>query len=290
MDALRLLNFDDLFLMRLLQENTNITSIARQLNLTQPAVSQRIKKIETVFGYKLLEKAGRQLQFTTEGRSLCGRAAAALALMGDVETAATSRTINIGTRPEVGMSWLWPCMSKLKKKFPHYSYNCFFGSGEEILRLLTTGILQAVLTSAPYLIQGYGSIALAKEEYVFVAAPRIARTVNFVEDLKRHILVEHDRSFPFLRYIEPDTRASLRYKDVWFLGSTNLMVSAIIAEHGVGLVPEYLARKYLIKKRLKRVLPQISIHHDYFRLIYRLEETDAPVRELAEGLKRVGLQ
>jgi DNA-binding transcriptional LysR family regulator len=291
MNRLRLLGFDDLFLLRLLLEGSTITSTARQLALTQPAVSQRMRKIEGIFRCRLTSRTGRRVRLTDEGRALCNRAAAALALMTGVAEEPAARVINLGTRPEAGMSWLWPALSSLRRRQPHLVFHCHFGSGEEILRLLAAGTLDAVLTSAPHTVRGYGAVDVALERYVLIAAPHVAESVRHVDDLKQHVLIEHDRSFPFLRYVDAAQRAGLRYRDVWFVGSTVTMTAAVVAGHGVGIIPEYLARRALASGKLSRILPAIRIDQDHFRLVHRLDPAiDEPVTLLAAALRKVGLR
>jgi DNA-binding transcriptional LysR family regulator len=274
-----------------LLDGSTITSTAQRLGLTQPAVTQRLRKIEGIFGLKLMQRTGRRVRLTDDGRALCNRAAGAISLMGEVATGPTSQVINVGTRPEVGMSWLFPAVTELRRKLAHLCYHMHFGSGEEILRMLGTGALDGVVTSAPLTVKNFGAIDLAEEKYVFVAVPELAKKIHAIEDLREHVLIEHDRSFPFMRYVEATARAQLRYKDVWFLGSSNSMTAALLSGFGVGIIPLYLVDKAIEKKVLKVILPQINIESDYFRLIYRTDRGLAdPIEKLASALIKLGLR
>jgi len=290
MDALRLLNFDDLFLLRHLLGGGSITSIALRMGLTQPAITQRVRKIERVFGTAILRKVGRTARLSEEGVAICEKAVAALSLMGEVRTGHAPQELSIGSRPEIGMSWLWSALVKLRKRHPDQVFQCHFGSGDEILRMLGVGALDAVVTSAPHAVRGYGAIEVAREDYVLAAAPQIARRVRTMADLRELVLIEHDRSFPFLRYLEAGDRAALKCKDVWLVGSTNTMTSALIEGLGVGIVPLYLARPALKNGKLRRVLPRVKLAPDHFRVVYRLDRDfgDA-IRLLCNALIRTRL-
>lgn len=291
MNKLRLLGFDDLFLLRLLLDGDTITATAARLGLTQPAVTQRLRKIERIFALALTQKVGRRVRLTDPGRALANRAAAALALMGEAAEGPGATTLTLGTRPEVGRSWLWPALAELRPARPNLVVHLHCGSGDEILRMLGTGNLDAVLTSAPHMVKGFGALELAEEHYVLAAAPALARRIRRIEDLRDHVLVEHDRSFPFLRYLAAEDRARLKYKDVWFLGSSVTMTEALVAGLGVGIVPLYLARPWIQKKRLRKVLPGIPIASDRFRLVYRLDRgLDEPMAGLAAALRATGLR
>lgn len=54
----------------LLAQDPNTTRCAEKLHLTQPAVSQHIKALETAYGVRLFQKEGRGLVLTAEGQQL----------------------------------------------------------------------------------------------------------------------------------------------------------------------------------------------------------------------------
>ena len=106
--SLRLLSLDDLFLLRLLSEGFTITDSAKKLGLTQPAASQRLRKMEQAFQMSIVKKVGRHISLTKEGVDLCNKAISALAILEHQMNLDARLVLNIGTRPEVGSSWLWP--------------------------------------------------------------------------------------------------------------------------------------------------------------------------------------
>lgn len=75
--SLRKLDIDDFLIMSLLAKRHSVTKTAKLLHLTQPAISQRIKKIEEVFETKLLDKRHKIAVLTAEAENiayslLCG--------------------------------------------------------------------------------------------------------------------------------------------------------------------------------------------------------------------------
>jgi len=89
-DQLRFLSVDDLLiLMHLSQSGLSVTEVAGKLKLTQPAVTQRIRKMEDAFGQKLIERKGRGVQLTHFGLEQAERATAALAALQGSQPAHT---------------------------------------------------------------------------------------------------------------------------------------------------------------------------------------------------------
>lgn len=60
----------DFLLLTTLYEEKNITHTARRLFMTQPAVSDRLKRLEKEFNCKILLRQPRGITFTSEGESL----------------------------------------------------------------------------------------------------------------------------------------------------------------------------------------------------------------------------
>ncbi len=279
---IRSLDFDDLLLLELLADGRTLTAAASSLSLTQPATTQRLRKIEDIFKGSVVEKEGRGLRLTDLGKALAQKAKDALSLFEVSEGRFNpSPTINIGSRPEAGRSWLWPCLVKLRKQSEAVTFHLSFGSGSEILKQLGAGDLDVVLTSAPRVDKGYIAIDLVQENYVFVAVPTIAQDIKTADDLKKQTLVEHDRSFPFLAYLDSNQRAQFRFRDVWFAGSTTLMADAILTGLAIGIVPHYIVSGELERGTLQRISLNVDLGFDYFRLIYR---NDRPIQNAVHAL------
>ncbi|MDQ3231191.1 MAG: LysR family transcriptional regulator [Pseudobdellovibrionaceae bacterium] len=242
MSDLRRLDFDDLWLLQLLLEGKTLVAIANHLKISQPAVSQRLRKVESIFSTPILMQKGRRLHLTDEGTAVAEKARAALRILADAPRSQRPAVINLGTRPEVGVSWLSTALFRLRKTHPDLCFHVQIASGSEIMQRLSSGQLDAVLTSTPIPMRDHRSIELVREEYVMVAKKGTLDPSSTWKDLKQHILIEYDRSLPFLRYLSPADRSRAQFKDVWFLGSTVLMARAVEAGHGIGIVPGIWSR------------------------------------------------
>lgn len=64
------MNYKDYILFKTLYEEKNITHAAKRLFISQPAVSDRLKKIEAEFGCRLIIRETRGIQFTPQGETL----------------------------------------------------------------------------------------------------------------------------------------------------------------------------------------------------------------------------
>lgn len=69
--TLRGLDFDDLLLLRYLAQGLTLSEASRALNLTQPAITCRIYKIELIIQRKVMDRTTRNRFLTPEGLSVC---------------------------------------------------------------------------------------------------------------------------------------------------------------------------------------------------------------------------
>lgn len=283
---LRLLDFDDLFLLSHLLDGNTIAATARQLGLTQPAITQRVRKIERVFGQAMLQKAGRHVRLTRDGRAICVKARDALSLMRDVAEATASESLTVGTEPLFHDTWLWPALAALRQSHPDSLLNALVGGADEVAALLDAGTLTAVLTSRA----AGGKLAgieLGDEDFMVVARPELAAQISGIEDLEQQVLLEVDRSFGLLSRVASTTRAKMKFKDVWFVGGASQVLAAAKAGHGLAILPEHMVTPALQTGQLAVVLPSLDIPSVPIRLLYRSERvSEALIKILAKTLTK----
>ena len=246
-ERLRQLDFDDLYLLQSLQEGLTVAATAKVLGLTQPAVTQRLRKIERVFAEPLIERVGRYVRLTSEGRAICAKAAEALALMHEISSMPERNILTIGARHEIASTWLWRVLSDLRTNHPEKVFNLVCGSYEELARQLESGVIDALLSPAEQPVRNQEQIEVGEETYLFVASPSLATHIKTLKDLQDQVLIDLDRSLPQLRHVQAEQRAMIRVKDTWTLGSVSLATRAIVSGQGVGVLPLSIAN--LTKRR-----------------------------------------
>lgn len=102
----------------------NFTAAAGELNLTQAAVSQRIRLLEAHLGMQLFERLPRGVTLTLAGEAYAPHVRASLAALtratGDV-FGADRRTITIATPGSALLLWVLPRLDRLRKSVPRAS-------------------------------------------------------------------------------------------------------------------------------------------------------------------------
>jgi LysR family glycine cleavage system transcriptional activator len=274
---------------------------ARAVALTPAALGQRIRQLEDQLGIRLFERSSRSVQLTAAGRALLPAVRTTMdAALWCVRTArgeAEPRRIElvVGTRLELGLSFLLPSHEAVTSACPGLNLHYFFGSGPELLGRVRTRELDCAVTSARFTDPELHALPLHREDYVFVGAARLLRRSPLAryEQAAGHTLLDVDPSLPLFRYWHDAAGGQrvIKFQRTWFLGAGAAIHRMVLEEKGVAVLPLYMVRDDLERGTLREVLPSVKPHFDHFRLILRGDDSRRPVFErLAQALLALPLR
>jgi DNA-binding transcriptional LysR family regulator len=273
----------------------NFRSAAAAVALTPAALGQRIRRLEDEVGQALFLRSTRRCELTPAGLALLPLAQDALAAADRCVRAARGELapppmdLRLGTRHELGMSWVVPMLPALEAAFPFVTFHLYVGSGPDLeLRLLGREIDCAV-SSRRLADPRVAFEPLQQEDYVMVAAPALLRLrpLRRFEDAAGHTLLDAGRELPLFAYWRDAAGRGLPFARFRSLGTIDAIRSLVLRGEGVAVLPLYLVRGDLAARRLQRVLRHVDPLHDWFRLLFRAEDPRAPLfRALAERMGR----
>ncbi len=150
---MRSLNLDQLRALLGVVELRSFSAAARQLNLTQPAVSLQIRELERRFGVQLIERVGKQAHATAPGRELV-EAAHRIFRECELTDAAMRRyrdgwigRVHIGTTDTMLMYELPPILRRLRIDHPGIDLHVTnMPTRDSVERILQNKIDLAVVT------------------------------------------------------------------------------------------------------------------------------------------------
>ena len=90
-----MLNLVHLNVLAAVARHGSVTAAAKELNYSQPSVSHHLARLEAEVGAKLIQRVGRGIRLTPEGRLLAGRA---VEIVGRVDAAAAEVAAQVGLR------------------------------------------------------------------------------------------------------------------------------------------------------------------------------------------------
>lgn len=152
---MRSLNLDQLRTLTTVAATGSFSAAARQLHLTQPAVSQQVKELESRLGVALLERIGRRVHLTPAGtemlehaRELLGLAEAASTAMERYRDGKLGR-VRLGTDATLCAYVLPPVLRALLRAHPDLELDIETGPSAELARKVVVNDLDIAFVTRP---------------------------------------------------------------------------------------------------------------------------------------------
>jgi DNA-binding transcriptional LysR family regulator len=161
-----------------------VGAAARELHVTQPAVSQRLKLLERQCGRKLYGRAGNKLVLTEHGRRLyegCRPAIEALLALEDSVKggeAAVAGEVRICALSEFAKAFLLPRIEKFQRRHPGASFHVEYRHAYEMMSHLSRHEVDLAFTNELYTRPQF-ECAPAFEERIVCAGPPPARRLSW---------------------------------------------------------------------------------------------------------------
>jgi len=279
----------------------NFRAASKAVGLIPAALGQRIRKLEEQLDVRLFDRTTRKVVLTEAGLALLPEARRTLAAAHDCVQAARGdlgpapMDIVLGTRHELGLSWIVPMLPILEERHSGITFHLYFGSGGDLELQVRTRRVDVAVSSRRLNDPELDFDKLHREDYLLVATPAAlaARPVKVVDDLESHLLIALSDEMPLFRYWRdaPGGRDDLAFAGLRRMGTIAAIRARVLEGTGVAVLPEYLVRPDLAARRLVPVLPDITPLHDSFRLIFRSDEPRVPLyRAIAASMREMPLR
>ena len=291
------MDFDSLRCLDAAATTLNFRAAANRVHLSAAAFSDRIQRLERELDASLFLRTTRHVELSEAGRRLLPLARELLRGAEKLRGAARGSAIpepfelTIGTRYELGLSWLCPSLPRLTRQRPERTIHFYNGDSPDLLLRLERGDLDAVVASMRLVSPKLTYATLHDEDYVFVAArPCLKRRA----DAEHLTLVDVTRDLPLFRYFldalrDPEPWGFARVEYMGGIGSIRRRI--LDAPGRVGVLPRYFVRDDLAKGRLVTLMPRSRPRSDAFRLIWRTAHPrSAELCELAGELRALPLR
>lgn len=267
---------------------------AQRLALSPAALSDRIRRLESLLEAELLFRTTRQVALTAAGRRLLAGARQLLAdnallpALARGEGKPLPMELLLGTRYDLGLSWLVPNLPSLKQNHPERTIHLHFGEGSELLEAVRKGLVDCAITSAPIVDGSLDYRLLHPETYAFVGASALLaeHPIRQAGDVLAHALLDLTPQLPLFRYFLDaiGESAPWRFGCSEHLGTIGAVRLRLLQGAGVAVLPTYFVARDLKEGRLKRILGGLRLRTDHFRLIWRKHHPKA------EAIERLGVE
>ncbi|TCO70123.1 LysR substrate-binding domain-containing protein [Rhodovulum euryhalinum] len=260
------------------------TMAAQALNLTQSAVSRSLSTLEARMGVALFDRVRQRLVLSAAGRAFLDRAERLLhdlneASVGVMAFGGSSEVLRMAVLPSFARSWLIPRLAGFARTAPEI--------GLDISARLSPVDFQAeavdlAIMRTQHEPPGTRREDILAEELVIVAAPHLLgqRTIlSETELLDLPLLQQSTRPTLWLDWFRDsgiDPRQALRGAR---LDHFDMILDAVAAGMGVGLVPEIVARGAMERGHVRQATVRRMVTGEHYALILPERSLESPAAQ-----------
>jgi DNA-binding transcriptional LysR family regulator len=251
----------------------SMSAAARELGLSPPVVSKRIKALEERLGTRLLQRTTRQLALTESGKGFYERVVAILASVDEAEAWVSRRAaqargvLRVSAPTSFGRMHVAPHLVAFMKAFPDITID--LSLSDAFVDIVAEGFDVAIRIAD---LQDSSLVArkLAANHRVLCAAPAYLAEQGepaALADLARHRLLLHNSDH--WRLNGPQGPATVKVDSVVRTNSSEVVREAVLAGVGIALRSTWDVGPDIEAGRLKIILPEyrassrVAVHAVY---------------------------
>ncbi len=250
----------------------SLTVAAEKLAISQPAVSQAVKQLETNLGVKLFSRVSKGVRLTKEGTLLHEYVVKGyerielgeqqLRKMLDLELG----ELRIGASDMTLQFYLLPYLESYHEKYPQIKVQVSNGPTPETLMLLENGSIDFGIVSSPFEKKRHMKVAEVKEiEDVFVAGRKFMQYKNRMldlQELEKLPLITLERNTSTRSFMDDYLKKNgVAISPEFELANSGIIVQFALRNLGVGSVMKDFAQQdldsgKLFELRFNKIIPK----------------------------------
>lgn len=257
-------------------ETLSFTNAASLLGLSQPTVSQHIRKLETAAARHLITRDTRDVRLTDNGDAMLGFARNILAAHDDAASYFTGSAIRgrlrFGAADDLALTQLPQILRDFRQLYPHINLELTVSQSGSLLRRLRAGQLDLV-----FIKQESGD-----------PLGRLVRQDRMVWVAHNSVVIDADAPLPLIAYQAPSLSRTVAIRALESVGRTwritcnvkevNGALAAVRAGIGVAVFPQSLIPPDLVQPPSSARLPPLG------DVDFSLVDNPAAAREPVETL------
>lgn len=255
----------------------SITRAANELFISQPAVSQSIKQLETQIGGRLFKRTSKGMELTYEGQMIYGYIKQANELFGQAEKKfsqlkeLTYGEIKIGASDTITKHYLLKYIKNFIERYPDVSVKVTNRTSGETLNLLKAGKVDIGFVNAPIKDDFVNAKNCVSTEDVFVCnADWITRYKEplSAQQIANEPLIMLERLSNTRRVIDEHlAKLGVELSPMLELGSLDLMLDMAKVGLGIACAPKLIVEEDIAKGILYQVPIDFEMPKRAFALV-----------------------
>jgi LysR family transcriptional regulator, transcriptional activator of the cysJI operon len=259
----------------------SFTRAARELFVTQPAVSHGIKTLESSLGVILFDRSGKKARMTAEGEILFSRTQQLFALHEEIESlfgrlkTLQYGSIRIGSSALVGTYFLPKIIGRFNRNYPGIHVDLRMGNSDEIIQRVRDGAVDLGFAGMVVKDTKIRFVPVHQEKLIMVVSPRhrLSGRKTTLDDISGIPFIWRERGTQTRKLIEKwfDGKPSYRYPRE-AIELENMEAAKRMVEEGYGatVFPEAAVRREISAGLLKRLdLEGLNLVNSYYLLFLK---------------------
>jgi len=277
----------------------SISKVAKQIHISQSALSQQIQKFENSVGYQLFKRSNKGVELTEMGEIVLQYSENILntykKMMTDLEKGSNiSNTVSIQACHSIS-HYALPCsIYKIKEKYPYHQYELITSSSDKIRSSVENNICDIGFV--------YGKGNEENLDYYEVGQNKFVLTSSFYYDVPKKITVEKLMEYPIIS-MSYDNQITSSFKDnlhehdleyenlniIFTLDSIEAIKASLNRKHGLALLPYISIKEELYKKSYKTIqIKDLEININVYMVTRKENKNSEAVVEFANLFKKIG--
>jgi DNA-binding transcriptional LysR family regulator len=259
-------------------KENSITLAAKKLFISQPAVSNAIKELETYYGYPLFERISKKLYLTESGKTVYHYAIHINSMFDELEfTLKNSRSagqLKVGSSITIGTYFMSDYIREFSKQFPKIQTFVTIDSSDVIERLILENELDFALIEGLVHSANIISKDFIKDELIVICDP-----CNSLLKLDS-VTIETLSGQPFLmREKNSGTRElaesilslhNISLNPIWESSSTEAIIQGVSKGIGVSILPLRLVQDYISRNQVAKLnISDVKFERQYHIIFHK---------------------
>lgn len=252
---------------------------AEELHVTQSAISQSVKNMETRLNVALFRRTGKKILLTNEGQKVYDLAAEFLKKMDQtLESVYHAKDdlvgkVRVGTLTGVGKSWVAPELMNFSQKYENIKVIIKLGFSEELIRDFENNDLDFVILPENYLPETGEKCFFSSEKATLVFPKNGPFNINPKIDL------ETMTSLPTIFFEQKDHLYMKWCQEHFGKKPENVNVRLVVNVHGnilhavslglgIAVVPLHVLSRSFYKDKVETLGDKFEIENYHFYVVY----------------------
>lgn len=255
-------------------ECMNYTKAAKELHITQPAVSQHISYLEDFYNVKLFYHEGKRIALTREGMLLQEKLLVAVRdehlLRNELCEMSRPHTIRFGTTKTIGDFVINSELGKFVEQEVHVDMQFLIDNTENLETMLEDGRLNLALIEGNHDVNKFQSLVYKKSRFICVCASNyhLPNDVNSIKDLlKERLIVREEGSGSrdiFVRNLAIQNLNIYCFNGLFEVGSMHVLLDLVKQGLGIAFVYEEAVKDAIDEGTIREIeLNDLHIEHDF---------------------------